>query len=132
MQKTGKFPCGKSIQEIAEGVGISDVTKHILELMSTGEVTNEDLTLISSKVNGLIETYCTPEHSRIAAEVLSKLGENPRETDKKSKIQATVMGDKPLSELQKELEELIRKQAELASVVQNEKIEEQKERNVDD
>ena len=132
MQKTGEFPCEKSIQEIADGAGISDVTEHILELMSTGEVKDEDLELISSQVSNLIGTYCTPEHSKVAAEVLSKLGENPREIDKKSKIQATAMGDKPLSELQKELEELTRKQAELASKAPSKEIEDTKGENRDD
>ena len=126
MQKTGEFPCGMSIQEIAEGAGISDVTEHILDLMSTGEVKDEDLELISSQVGDLIGTYCTPEHSKVAAEVLSKLSENPREIDKKSKIQATAIGDKPLSELQKELEELTRKQAELALKAPNTEIEDTK------
>ncbi len=117
MQKTGEFPCGMPIQEIAEGAGISDVTEHILDLMSTGEVKDEDLELISSQVSDLIGIYCTPEHSKVAAEVLSKLGENPRKIDKKSKIQATSMGDKPLSELQKELEELTKNQAKLAPLI---------------
>ena len=132
MQKTGEFPCGMSIQEIAEGAGISDVTEHILDLMSTGEVKDEDLELISSQVSDLIGTYCTPKHSKVAAEVLSKLGENPREIDKKSKIQATAMGDKPLSELQKELEELTRKQAELAPKAPSKEIEDTKGETRDD
>ena len=126
MQKTGEFPCGKSIREIAESAGILDVTEHILELMSTGEIKDEDLALISSQVSDLIGTYCVPNHSKIAAEVLSKLGENPMKIDKKSKIQVTSMGDKSLSELQKELEELTRKQAELAPRVSRKGIEDTK------
>lgn len=127
MQKTGKFPCGMSIHEIAEGAGTSDVTEHILDLMATGEVKNEDLELISSQVSNLIKTYCTQEHSKVAAEVLSKLGENPREIDKKSKIKAATMGDKPLSELQIELEELTRKHAELAPKAPSKEIQESEE-----
>ena len=46
--------------------------------------------------------------------------------DKKSKIQVTSMGDKSLSELQKELEELTRKQAELAPRVSRKGIEDTK------